>query len=173
MDVCNIRKILSFLFFAFAQTVLFSQYKPIVMESVQDFPELTVDGFVPATKKKGKDVLSVNAVQYKGVFAAAQGVFTGESGRYDVKINTLKEFDGESTYRIHVDGKWVGTYQNPRTDESGDFTPSDTTFLNVAVEKNAKIRVEFNSHTNGLVPEKGGTAYARGRWSSLVFDPVN
>ncbi len=153
--------------------MLFSQQNPIIMEAVQDFPELALNGFVPATKKKGKNVLSVNAVQYKGVFAAARGIFKGESGRYHIKINTLKEFDGESTYRIRVNGKLIGTYQNPRTDESGDFTPSDTTFLNISVEKNAKIRVEFNSHTNGLVPEKGGTAYARGRWSSLIFEPLH
>ncbi|MEM9987693.1 MAG: hypothetical protein AAF804_21600 [Bacteroidota bacterium] len=144
----------------------------ITLQATKDFPVLDVEGFVPAVRQEKRKVLSVNASKYKDEFAAVRGTFPGETGRYDVQISTLKEFDGESTYRIRVDGKLVGTYQNPRTDKAGDFSPSDTTFQRVRVKKNAIIQVEFNSHSNGLIPEGNSTAYSRGRWSSLVFIPV-
>ena len=152
---------------------LSAQEVPLTMYAITDFPVVEVDGFVPASKKGGRKVLSVNAAKYKDVFAAVQGNFKGKSGMYHVTINTLKEFDGESTYRILIDNKLIGTYQNPRTDKSGDFKAAGTTFKRIYVRKGSEIRVEFNSHTNGLISENGGTAYARGRWSSLVFVPDN
>lgn len=144
--------------------------KRIVMDATVDFPVLKVDGFVPANKKDNSTFLSVNAGKYKDVFAAVNGSFFGKTGVYDITLNTLKEFDGESSYRVRIDGKIIGTYQNPRTDKAGDFTPSKTTFTSINVTHGALIQVEFNSHTNGLIPENGGTAYARGRWSSLIFE---
>ena len=160
-----------FTLFFYAQTQEPSN-KSIVLKATIDFTTLSVEGFVPATNKGGRKVLSVNAGKYKDKYAAAQSIFTGASGSYDIAINTLKEFDGESTYRIRIDGKLVGEYQNPRTDKDGDFSPAGTTFKNINVEKGDIVQVEFNSHTNGLIPEHGGTAYARGRWSSLVFNAV-
>ncbi len=145
---------------------------PIVLEAIQDFPVLEVEGFVPAVRQEKRKVLSVNAAKYKDKYAAALGTFPGETGRYDLRINTLKEFDGESTYRIKIDGQLVGTYQNPRTDKSGDFSPSDTTFQGIKIKNGASIQVEFNSHSNGLIPEGNATAYSRGRWSSLEFFPL-
>ena len=150
-----------------------AQNKSVVMKAFTDFPILTVDGFVPASKDAKRRVLSVNAGKYKDDYAAARGKFKGDSGIYSITLNTLMEFDGESTYRILVDGKQIGEYQNPRTDKAGDFKPAGTTFKNVYVEEEAIIQVEFNSHTNELIPENGGTAYARGRWSSLIFTSIN
>lgn len=141
----------------------------LVLQAAKDFPVLTVEGFVPAVKKEKSKVLSVNAGKYKGKFAAVQGTFNGKTGKYNITINTMKEFDGESTYRVKIDGKLIGEYQNPRTDKDGDFKPAGTTFKKVKVKKGATIQVEFNSHTNGLIPEHNSTAYARGRWSSLEF----
>lgn len=154
-------------------SLMTAQNKSIIMQSVTDFPMLTVDGFVPSSKNLKRKVLSVNAGKYKDVYAAARGKFSGPSGIYSITLNTLKEFDGESTYRILINGKQVGEYQNPRTDKTGDFKPAGTTFKKIYVKEGASIQVEFNSHTNGLIPENGGTAYARGRWSSLVFSPQN
>lgn len=159
-----------FLFFSF---FLFAQSEPIVMQAISDFSLLKLDGFAPASNKGGRKVLSVNAAKYKDVFAAVQGRFDGESGMYNISINTLKEFDGESTYRIFLDDTLVGVYQNPRTDKSGDFKAAGTMFKDIYVGNGSQIRVEFNSHTNGLIPENGGTAYARGRWSSLIFEHAN
>lgn len=157
----------------FLPIFLNAQEAPLVMHAISDFPALELDGFAPASKKGGRKVLSVNAAKYKDVFAAARGNFKGKSGLYNIIINTLKEFDGESTYRILIDNKLVATYQNPRTDKSGDFKAAGTTFKGIYVRKGSEIQVEFNSHTNGLIPENGGTAYARGRWSSLIFAPHN
>lgn len=38
---------------------------------------------------------------------------------------------------------------------------------------NDEIAIESNSHTNGLIPEGDGTAWARGRWSELSIKPSN
>ena len=137
------------------------------LEAVKDFKDLTINGFSPAYIDDVRVALGINAGQHKDKFAAAETSFTGETGTYNIKLNTLAELDGESTYRLRVDGKLIGTYQNPET--TTDYSPAGKTFSNVTIKKGDVIRVEFNSHTNGKVPENGGTAFSRGRWTSLEF----
>ncbi|WP_010522133.1 CBM96 family carbohydrate-binding protein [Aquimarina agarivorans] len=139
--------------------------------ATSNFNKLNVSGFSPAYKDNERNALAINAAQHKDKFAAAETSFTGASGTYNIKINTLAELDGESTYRINVNGKLIGTYQNPET--TTDYSPAGKTFNNVAVNKGDVIRVEFNSHTNGKIPENGSTAFSRGRWTGIEFTCVD
>ncbi|MGY3792869.1 carbohydrate-binding protein [Aquimarina sp. 433] len=139
----------------------------ISMQAITDFPTLSVAGFSPAYKDNARNALAINAAQYKDKFAAAEATFNGESGTYDINLATLTEIDGESTYRVSVNGTRIGEFVNPTT--STDYTASGTTFTGIQVTKGDKIRVEFNSHTNGTIPEGNSTAYSRGRWTALNF----
>ncbi|WP_282079954.1 DUF7594 domain-containing protein [Aquimarina algiphila] len=139
----------------------------VAMKSTSDFPTLSVTGFSPAYKDNVRNAVAIDASQYKDKFAAAESTFDGETGKYDIKLTTLTEIDGESTYRISVDGVRIGEFKNPTT--TTDYAESGTTFKDIEVKKGAKIRVEFNSHTNGNIPEGNGTAFSRGRWTALDF----
>ena len=98
-------------------------------------------------------------------------LFQAVTGKYNITLNTLSELDGESSYRVKVNGVLAGTFQNPTT--TVDYAPASKTFNNIDVKNGDVIQVEFNSHTNGKIPENGGTAFSRGRWTSLVFKCSN
>ena len=82
--------------------------------AISDFPVIDageVDYYVDNTN----NALAINAavVADRDKFARASTTFTGDSAVYPVRITTLTEEDGESTYRLLVNGTVVGTYQNP------------------------------------------------------------
>lgn len=139
----------------------------ITLSAIADFPTLNVNGFSPAYKDNVRNALAIDASQYQGVFAAASTVFSGQDGTYDITLNTLRELDGESSYRVKVNGNLVGTYQNPTT--TVDYAPSSMTFDQISILNGDLIQVEFSSHTNGTIPEGNSTAFSRGRWTSLAF----
>lgn len=93
--------------------------------------------------------------------------FTGENGIYDIKFTSIKETDGESTYRILVNDEEIGTFQNPETEV--DYELSTYTLESIGLEKGEQIGIEFNSHSNGKIPEGEGYAYSRGRWKEIAF----
>ncbi|WP_157366659.1 CBM96 family carbohydrate-binding protein [Aquimarina agarilytica] len=140
------------------------------LNAINDFNKLNVNGFSPAYKDNARKAIAINAAQHKNKFAAAETNFKGETGTYNIKLNTLAELDGESTYRLRVGGKLIGTYKNPET--TTDYSPAGKTFNNVSVKKGDIIRVESSSHTNGKIPENGGTAFSRGRWTGIQFTCV-
>lgn len=132
---------------------------------INDFTNLNVTGFAPAYKDAARGALAINAVNYKDEFAAANLTFNGESGTYDFTITTMSELDGESIYKLVINGQTVGSFQNPET--TTDYSLNTHTWKNIAIENGQKIQVEFNSHTNGKIPEGDITAYSRGRWTQL------
>lgn len=140
----------------------------LTLSAISDFPTTNVNGFAPAYKDNNNQCLAINAAQYKDQFAAAKTTFSGSSGTYDVTITTLTELDGESTYRLKINGNLVGTYKNPTTNT--DYKVSTHTWKDVKVNNGDAVQVEFNSHTNGKIPEGETTAYSRGRWTQLSFD---
>ncbi|UZO81231.1 DUF5060 domain-containing protein [Aquimarina sp. ERC-38] len=140
----------------------------ITLNALTDFPTIDVSGFSPAYKDRARKALAINASLYKDKFAAAEATFRGETGVYNIALNTLAELDGESSYRVVINNKVVGTFQNPETDT--DYRPIVATFKDISITKGAKVRVEFNSNTNGKIPEGNSTAFARGRWTSIVFN---
>ncbi|WP_271781866.1 Ig-like domain-containing protein [Aquimarina algiphila] len=139
----------------------------VSLSAITDFANRELTGFAPGYVDTVRNALAIDASQYKDQFAAATTSFSGEAGTYDVVINTLTELDGESTYRIFIDEVLIGTFQNPTT--TTDYAPASQTFTGITVANEAVLRVEFNSNTNGNIPEGNGTAFSRGRWTSLEF----
>jgi len=139
----------------------------IKLDATTDFPNINVAGFVPAYKDNSRDALAVDAAQYKDQYAAAQTTFQGPSGTYDIRLNTLMERDGESSYRLYVGGKLMGTYTNPAS--ATDYVPAGETWSDIAVQNGDLLQIEFNTATNQQVQEGNGFGYSRGRWQSLVF----
>jgi hypothetical protein len=139
----------------------------IVLEAISHFEIVPGGGFVPAYKDQNHRALAINPDDYKDEFAAAETVFTGKTGTYDITITTIMETDGESTYRLKVADKEIGTFTNPKTSE--DYKPTYHTWKNVSLVKGAKIRVEFNSATNSMAGQGDRKAYSRGRWIQLTI----
>lgn len=137
------------------------------LNALSDFTNLSVSGFSPAYADNTRNALAIDAAKYKDSFAAAETVFEGDTDTYDITLNTLTELDGESSYTLSINGTVVGTYKNPTT--TTDYLPSSKLFEGISVRKGDIVRVTFNSHTNGKIPEGNGTAYSRGRWTSLNF----
>jgi hypothetical protein len=143
----------------------------VILEAINNFTNINVTGFSPAYKDNARNALAIDASQYKDKFAAANTTFKGENGNYNITIKTLTELDGESNYVVKVAGKTVGTFKNPTT--TTDYVPAKKTFNNIAVKNGDLIQVEFDSNTNGKVPENGGTAFSRGRWTSLDLECIS
>lgn len=139
--------------------------------AITDFPKLNIEGFKPAIIDNDRQALAIDAASYKDEFAAANLVYKGNEGIYDIKLNTLTETDGESTYSIWINQVLIGEYQNPES--TVDYAPSDTIFKDVEIRNGDTLLIAFNSHTNGKIPEGNGTAYSRGRWTSIELNCTN
>ncbi len=139
-------------------------------EAISDFNNLNVAGFVPAYIDNTRGALAVNAAQFPDQFAAATLTFQGQAGTYDFVLSTMAETDGESTYRIAINGSRLSeTFTNPVIFGTG--TPEYAAFTNtweaINLSPGDQIRIEFNSASNGLVAEGSGFGFARGRWTGL------
>lgn len=141
--------------------------EPIKLPSTQAFKFVISDDFIPGYIDKKQKALAINAVKYKGKFAAAETEFQGEAGTYDLILTTLTETDGESVYRLLVSGRTIGQFKNPETEK--DYQPATHRFKDVPLKQGDSIRVEFNSDSNGKIPEGDAFAFARGRWRSITI----
>lgn len=138
-----------------------------VLKAMTDFQFTPSGEVVAGYKDQRQNAMAVNAGVHKDKFAAAEAKFDGEDGTYDLVLTTLAETDGESSYRVLVAGKKIGEVQNPETQK--DYKPITHRFKNVALKAEDTIRVEFNSASNGKIPEGDAFAFARGRWRSLAI----
>lgn len=146
----------------------------ITLQAIEDFPSIN-DGEVPYHKEQNRGTLAINAAneEFRNKFARATGSYSGSGGTYDLILNTVGEEDGECEYRILVNGVVVGTIVNDSTTQN--FADQQHTIFDVEIPAGASLAVESNAVSNGLIPENGEYAFARGRWSSLVLqndDPV-
>jgi hypothetical protein len=141
--------------------------RTVVLKAIQHFQIVSGDSIVPAYMDTGHSALAVNPEQYKDKFAAAETTFKGKPREYDVIILTMMETDGESTYKLKVDGKQIGTFTNPKTSE--DYKPTYHIWKDVSLAADAKIRIEFNSATNSTARQGSRKAYSRGRWTELII----
>lgn len=138
--------------------------------AVEDFERLDVDGFVPVYRDVNNGVLAVNSVEYPDRFGAAETQWDGATGAYDVSIATMPEEDGESTYRLFVNGTIVGEFTNP--EETRPFGYAAHTWEDVELASGDTIRIASVPHSNRQIPEGDGYAFARGRWQHLVLAPA-
>ena len=144
----------------------------LILRSNDAFTNITA-GAVPYYKDNASKALAINAAneKYRGKFARAECAFKGTAGEYDVKITTLTEEDGECTYRLLINGTEVGTFQNPRVEKKDDSQPLSHVWRGITIPALATIAIESNSHSNSLIPENGGFAWARGRWRDIEITP--
>lgn len=140
----------------------------VTLNGIDDFDNITVNGFAPTYRDNERKAIAVNSVEYPDEWAAANTRFTGSTGTYDITLTTLTEIDGESSYRLRVGSTLVGTYKNPESNT--DYSPRNKKWTAVAVKNGDVIQVECLANTNGKIPEGNGTAYARGRWSQVKLE---
>jgi hypothetical protein len=140
--------------------------------AILDFEDIT-SGVVPYYKDTVRKALAINAARKwkRDEFASATTTFYGNENTYDIQLTTLAEFDGECTYRVLVNDKVIGTFINTSVHVDDDYKPINAVFRNIKLSANDKITVESNTHTNRLIPEGDGTAWARGRWKELACIP--
>lgn len=135
------------------------------LKAIEDFPIITIPGFAPPYKDQYRKAMAINAVHYKEVYAASKVQLTAPKGLYDISLTSLAEIDGESSYRLRINGKIVGEIQNTKTEK--DYQSQTYTFKNISLNKINDIQLEFNSHSNGKIPEGDAFAFSRGRWTEL------
>ena len=137
-------------------------------EALIDFTDIEA-GEVPYIPHTQVNALQINAAkeEYRDKFARATLEFTEQAGLYDVTITTLGETDGEGEYRLLINGLMVGSVINEPT--TVDFSPQLHTFNDIQIPANAVIGVESIAVSNGLIPEGGAYAFARGRWTTLAL----
>ena len=140
----------------------------ITLQALDDFPSIDA-GEVPYTAENVRDALQINAAveEYRDKFARATASYTGKDAVYDLTLVTLGEIDGEGEYRVLVNDVVVGTVINDPV--TIDFTEQLHTFPDIAVPAGATLSVESNAVSNGLIPENGAYAFARGRWRRLIL----
>ncbi|GAB5408713.1 MAG: hypothetical protein BalsKO_10780 [Balneolaceae bacterium] len=142
-----------------------SQEIKLVYSAIDDFYDLEKQDFKPFYIDEEREVLAIDAAIFKDAFAAAEVLFTGTSGTYELTFYTMTEIDGESTYRILINNKLVEEFQNPETENDFELIPH---FIeSIEVRNGDKIQIEFNSHSNGKIPEDGAFAFSRGRWKGI------
>lgn len=153
-----------------------SEDKSIVLLATTDFSDIN-SGSAPYYVDKNRKALGINAgnKDYRNVYARAVTSFKGASGEYAVKIKVITEEDGEPLYRLLINNELVRTY---RASYIGKGSPKDLTaethvWQQVSLKQGDLIAIESATHTNGEVPENGGTAWARGRWQQLTFTQSN
>lgn len=139
----------------------------IQLFALQEFTLPEKAGYAPAYRHTEKNALAINAAEYKNQYAIAEYVFKGEHGVYDVEITSLQETDGESTYKLFVDDKLVATATNDPT--TVDYQPQLHKLGKVNIRPGQRISIAFNSHSNRKIPEDGGFAFSRGRWTGVTL----
>lgn len=139
-------------------------------EAIKDFP-ITGAGDVPFYSEfPRRNSLAINAANenFRNKFARATMVFEGASGFFDITLTTLAELDGEAPYRVLINDVLVGSATNPEV--TVDYTLVQHTFEHIVVPDGATISVESLANTNGKIAEGDGTAFARGRWTTLELN---
>lgn len=137
-------------------------------QAVTDFEDIAA-GEIPyyIDEVAERNVLAIDAAveEYRDKFARAVTIFAGDSGVYDVTITALGEIDGEGEFRFLVNGVVVGSAVNELVTE--DWGEQFHVFENISIDMGDEIAVESDARSNGLIPENGEYAFARGRWRSL------
>lgn len=141
-----------------------------VYQAITDFPDINA-GSVPyyVDSLSERNVLAINAavVEYREKFARATLLFAGESGTYDVTITALGEIDGEGEFRFLVNGEVKGSGVNELVTE--DWGEQYHVFEDIQIAAGDELAVESDARSNGLIPENGEFAFARGRWRELAL----
>lgn len=140
-----------------------------ILSAIEDFT-IKATGDIPYYQHKEKQALAINAgnINYRNKFAYAQYQVTAkDAGNQQLTLVTLSEIDGESKYQILLNNKVIADFVNPET--SVDYQAVLFTVNNVMLTEGDILKVASMAVTNGKIPEDGGTAFARGRWQTLII----
>ncbi|WP_109831321.1 hypothetical protein [Reichenbachiella versicolor] len=163
-----IKFLISILLLTFLSSFCYCQ--PTYTLEALSFEKFTnIEGYVNGYQDTRRKCLAVNAgrVAYRDKYAAAQTTFKGKSGKYKLSLTTLLEDDGESTYKIKVNNKYIGEVIKNEVSEKNYKEQINPLPNKVRIKNGDTIMIEFMAVTNGKIPEGNGTAYARGRWRRL------
>jgi len=141
--------------------------------AVRDFQPVKDAGFADyyaETKSSDPAVhgVAIQTPRHLDRAAAAELVYSGPAGTFDVTLISVAEEDGESVYQLVVAGEGLGERQNPP--QAGKRTAARHHWKNVTLAPGACIRVVFAGRTNGKIPEGSSTAWSRGRWRALLIE---
>jgi len=132
---------------------------------------ITRADLAPAYIHQERQALAINAAKYKNQYAGAGTIFQGESGVYHLTLHTLLETDGESAYKILINRSPIVQFHNIPTTE--DYKSHTSILEKVSLSHGDTIEVQFNSHSNGKIPEGDAYAYSRGRWTGITLTRIN
>ncbi|GFD79405.1 hypothetical protein KUL118_22670 [Tenacibaculum sp. KUL118] len=147
----------------------------LILEAPQSFESV---GDVPFYHDRRNDALGIDAreVHYRNVWATSQlkvpekmwgKKVSAQKTFKNVTLVTLGEIDGESSYKVLLNGNEIGSFTNSETPT--DYQENYFDLGSLTLKPGDIIAVQAKAVTNGKIPESGGTAYARGRWRGLVF----
>lgn len=123
---------------------------------------------------KARGVLAVNAgnpaMRNKFISATYKVKHNWTGRKFNLQLVTLTELDGESEYKVLLNGKVLAEVKNPETNV--DYQEALFDIGLVELSKGDKIVIQSNAVTNGKIPEGDITAFSRGRWRGLVLQPV-
>lgn len=111
--------------------------------------------------------LAVNPTVSGDRFAAADVVFDGPAGAYDLRLLAVAAEDGESVYGLLVNDQHLGLRTNLPTTEKRK--PVWHSWRGVPLEPGDRLRVLLS---NGKYPEGDAFAWSRGRWRILETAPA-
>lgn len=143
--------------------------EPFTVTAIEEFEAVEKEGYVPFYIHRGVDALAVNSEEHENEYAFAAYTFNHKSGEYNIKITTLLEDDGESTYQLFINDKLVAKVQNEASDVN--YVEQVYDYGNFKLKQGDVIGIAFNNISNEkIIENKGEFAFARGRWKNLIFE---
>ena len=89
-------------------------------------------------------------------------------GIYHITLNAVGEEDGQSSYKVSVNGTEIGNFTCPLSKEAFEEGPAYTaTWKNITVNGGDVIKIE------AAIASSDGKEYSRARWASLNFEPAD
>lgn len=144
---------------------------PFTISAIDEFSAVEKEGFSPFYIHRGVNALAVNSEMFENEYAIAEYTFQNKKGEYDIKITTVLEVDGESTYKLFINNKQVAQLINEETEV--DFAEKMYDFGQFKLHQGDVIGVAFNNISNEkIIENEGQFAFARGRWKNLIFERV-
>ncbi|WP_204344055.1 hypothetical protein [Psychroserpens algicola] len=145
-----------------------SYYKQIAASNIEN-KTLPIDDFpIKGTgfyKHAGGKWLGINPNKQKE--AETSTTFTFKNGTYDLVFVGVGENDGQSEFKILINGKKLGTFKPPLSkDVFEEGENNNALWENVKLKKGDKITVVAK------IASADGKEWARARWSGIIFAPV-
>jgi hypothetical protein len=125
--------------------------EPFTVSAIDEFKATDKVGYVPFYIHRGIDALAVNSEEHENEYAFATYSFNNKSGEYNIKITTLLEDDGESTYKLFVNNKQVAQIQNEESD--ANYVERVYDYGNFKLQKGDVIGIAFNNVSNEKIIE--------------------